>query len=495
MDNLSKSIILWRGNTIDKSKISGYPPAKCMNLVAKPKNASVNLTWEDPDDISIDGGTSTVRWAKTIIVRKTGSYPTNEGDGTVVVTSTTKNQYKSTPYTDTGLTNGTTYYYAAFACSSDGSYNEEVVTATAIPVAYRTMAVQFEITKTPGYGTYLDDAADMPYGNTTDAVSQWQEFFGYRPCLFKNGQVVGYLNPNDYTKFENGTSADITSGNAGDVMVEFPRRGINIIKSGNVITVSMTDDPDAEGFSYNAHRRDSDQKNYFYVGAYMGTGKSLYGGLPTKETLRWHRKQCCDKGTGYMMLSFYQFLFLQCMYLLQYKGNLDSQSVHGMGYYRTNVLQTNGQYTYNSGMFYGSTSDNSKPIKIFGIENLWSSTPYFLDGYYVDTNLNILTTTNPQSSTSRDYYEIVGVGKIKGASYDSISDVLGTNETGFTPCNHSGGTSYYFCDLGAFNQLAVPVVCGYLSGARSIGIFSLSITTLYEFTSDEIEEYSILCYL
>ena len=53
-----------------------------------------------------------------------------------------------------------------------------------------------------------------------------------KPCLFKNGAVVGYLNPDNFAQFADGTAADITSGNNGDVMIEIPKTGYKISKSG-----------------------------------------------------------------------------------------------------------------------------------------------------------------------------------------------------------------------------------------------------------------------
>lgn len=44
--------------------------------------------------------------------------------------------------------------------------------------------------------TYGDDATDMTAGS-----SDWDDFFGYRPCLLDaSGNVYKYLNPLDYTK-------------------------------------------------------------------------------------------------------------------------------------------------------------------------------------------------------------------------------------------------------------------------------------------------------
>ena len=81
---------------------------------------SAVLTWSDPDDIVI-GGIVFAAWAGTTVVRKIGSAPSSVSDGTIVVTNTTKNQYSSTGYIDTGLTYGTTYYYRFFPYKMSGS--------------------------------------------------------------------------------------------------------------------------------------------------------------------------------------------------------------------------------------------------------------------------------------------------------------------------------------------------------------------------------------
>ena len=73
----------------------------------------VELTWQDPTDVVLDGTTIT-SWAGTQIRRKTGNYPVNEKDGGLVVDSKTRDQYKTVPYKDSGLTNGVEYFYMAF---------------------------------------------------------------------------------------------------------------------------------------------------------------------------------------------------------------------------------------------------------------------------------------------------------------------------------------------------------------------------------------------
>lgn len=481
MNGLSKSLVLWRntggGGSTDPSS---YPPGKCMNLIAKATSTSVKITWEDPEDIHIYGGD--VIWSKTILVRKNGSAPTSETDGTIVTTSTVRNQYKTNPYVD-NISNGSSYYYAVFACSSEEVYNKEVVNT--VPYMYKVMTVRFDITQTPGYGTYLDNATSMPYGKTTDAISAWQEFFGYKPCLFKDGQVVGYLNPNDYTQFENGISPDITSGGGGDVMVEFPRRGIKISKSGTTVTVSMTDNPDDPDFTYYAHRRGDIQKDYFYVGAYLGYKtnnriRSLSGVKPTTNyTCPDFKTYCQNLGDGYNMFGFYQLLFIQCMYLLQYKGNLDSKSVHGKGAYVTNRT-TGGTNTV--GMMYGG-SDNYH-IKLFGIEDLWGSIYCFIgsciiyskyNASYQNTGSYMGTNIDP-SNNGYDFFSSAYTGNDGSNNISGyITDVIGTSESGFIPYINStnGSSTTYFCDnYTIVNYTSFIYIGGGLYNSGSVGGFN-----------------------
>lgn len=81
---------------------------------------SVVLKWSDPNDIVVEGVTLAA-WAGTTVVRKVGSAPASVSDGTVVLTNTTRNQYSSTGYTDSGLDYGTTYYYRFFPYKMSGS--------------------------------------------------------------------------------------------------------------------------------------------------------------------------------------------------------------------------------------------------------------------------------------------------------------------------------------------------------------------------------------
>lgn len=112
------------------ARIALLPPS---DLAASAGNTQISLTWTDPGD-ETSGGQVVAEWGFTRIVRKVGSAPANQNDGVIVVDSTVKNQYMSEPFVDTGLTNDTTYYYGAFACSAAGAWSDGAF-VSAVPVA------------------------------------------------------------------------------------------------------------------------------------------------------------------------------------------------------------------------------------------------------------------------------------------------------------------------------------------------------------------------
>lgn len=119
-----------------------FPLEACTAFSATVGNAQVSLTWTDPldkyatpeGDISDTGDQLVSEWDHTVLVRKTGSQPAGPNDGTVVVSSSVRDQYKTSAYVDSGLTNDTTYYYGVFAYNKDGVASPGAFT-TATPKA------------------------------------------------------------------------------------------------------------------------------------------------------------------------------------------------------------------------------------------------------------------------------------------------------------------------------------------------------------------------
>lgn len=105
--------------------VSGLAPNDVSDLSIVAGNTKVTILWSDPADTVISGETICT-WASTKLVMKTGSYPANENDGVVVVSNAVRDQYKTTGYEVTGLTNDTTYYFQLFPISDGGAVNRNV---------------------------------------------------------------------------------------------------------------------------------------------------------------------------------------------------------------------------------------------------------------------------------------------------------------------------------------------------------------------------------
>lgn len=432
------------------------------NFTAKAGNHEITLSWTNPSDSNFAG---------LYLVRKQGSMPTKLSDGIKIDVG------KATTYTDNEPENGIEYYYRAFTYNAKKQVQTELTGAvvSATPKSTKIMTVKINLNESNPEAccTYADDAVGM-----TPKSQEWDDFFGHKPCLFKNGAVVGYLNPNDFTKFEDGSSADIISGNSGDVMIEFPRRGLKIETVNNIITISMTDAQDDTNFEYMAHTRWSIRKEKFYLGAYKGNTissklRSLSGKAPTAtQTIGTFRTQAQANGAGYDQSGFYQLTFRQAMYLLKYK-NLNSQTAVGRGYVDGNSAAINTGGTETKGMDWGETT-GKQHVKLFGIEDFWGNAYEWIEGLSTDSSWNIFTTTSEFNDSSSGY---VNQG-ISGVNYNSsgyINGVQGNTKTGFIGKKFEGSGTTFFCDNGAIYKDSIPIFGGSWDDGNNTGIFKLSL--------------------
>lgn len=90
-----------------------WEPTNLSALVSS--RTSVDISWTDNWLQAIPPST----FQKSVLVRKVGSAPATPSDWTTVVTETVMNTYQSIPFSDTWLTEWTTYYYQVFSYSTD----------------------------------------------------------------------------------------------------------------------------------------------------------------------------------------------------------------------------------------------------------------------------------------------------------------------------------------------------------------------------------------
>ena len=96
-----------------RATVATYYVGPAYNYGVTVDGTMLSFTWTDPADNNV------VRWAKTRLVMKTGGFPADESDGTVLIDVTERNQHKTVPFTwDAGVISG--YYFALFTQSTGG---------------------------------------------------------------------------------------------------------------------------------------------------------------------------------------------------------------------------------------------------------------------------------------------------------------------------------------------------------------------------------------
>ena len=271
--------------------------------------------------------------------------------------------------------------------------------------------------------TYTDDAVGFTpltngnYGSWNDLI---KEFFGCRPCLY-NGSVVGYLNPNNYAQYEDGTTADITSGNSGNVMVEFKKLYYKYAKDGNILTFKVTDDDSAEGYTCAAFKSmdgNGTVKDYMYYGAYEGYNSSsklmsLSGKTPTGSISYTNsRTYCQNNGSSFGMEDWCKRFYILGLLMLVTKTR-GIQDVIGEGIHTDNVGSKTNTGTMNtSGLFAGGSGMG---VKAFGIENLWGNMFNWCDGVVTLSSTTLGFKDCPPYNDTGSGYTSVADGYTRGS--------------------------------------------------------------------------------
>ena len=113
----------------------GLALAAVSDITTQVASGKVYVKWTDPSDLIVAESTLAA-WGGTLLVRKAGSAPTSRRDGTVVLDSKTRDAYKTSYFCDSGLTDGTTYYYKFFPYTTQNAYTDDDACAfSATPTA------------------------------------------------------------------------------------------------------------------------------------------------------------------------------------------------------------------------------------------------------------------------------------------------------------------------------------------------------------------------
>ena len=147
------------------------PPANVAQFTATAGNGQVALTWKNPADEDFAG---------TRVLRKEGSYPVSVTDGVTVSDGVAE------AATDTGLTNGVTYYYAAYAYDKVPNYGSgaQAVAIPTAPGADEEVLDQYEQAK-----NFLDGVPDGAF--PPDEAQDLEDALWGSESLYRAGDPCG----------------------------------------------------------------------------------------------------------------------------------------------------------------------------------------------------------------------------------------------------------------------------------------------------------------
>lgn len=355
--------------------------------------------------------------------------------------------------------------------------------------------------------TYLMDAvgmtpAHMDYANDVFDYGSWKDaFFMPKPCMVKyNGERDYYLDPDDYTKKEDGTASDVADTSyAGNAMMEWPKIWMKIVadsdsKSGSVYIADYKADSDFHCYS-NINSRGV-EVDHFYT--------AIYNGSNVSSKLRSISGQACANSlSGTTVITFatannlgsdvlwytdlYSDRVLINNLLILIGKSLSTQTVFGNGHYTggssASSLLTCGSMNA-KGLFWGDDT-TGVGVKVFGMENWWGNQWRRCAGHVlVDGVQKIKLTYGKQDGSTVDGYQTSDFSGYLTADSTAPSGTNGGyiskakfTDKGIMPEVASGTASTYFCDGLWFNNSGTfyALVGGPCYYALKVGAFYVNL--------------------
>ncbi len=265
------------------------------------------------------------------------------------------------------------------------------------------------------------DIVDCIFTDKSNIMGKWP-FNEIKPCIVRNGKLIAYLNPNDYTKLEDGGDSDITNP-LNHVMVQFPKfyykmesdcDGKSRYQEINYIKIKFSNKK-REGYTCAPFVKRGVEYDRIYVSAYRGKVENnqllMYSGLETGSLMP-HDDVIDLLPTIYNgqyttftinVLTLIQMLFFLMFANISNFGNTGLPDGIAYGFQKYTGVGNK------KGMIFGSLGDTEELAtnKMFGIENLVGGDMTFIDGflYSSDYTMYVFDPYNPKCSLKHDSVE------------------------------------------------------------------------------------------
>ena len=314
-----------------------------------------------------------------------------------------------------------------------------------------------------------------------------------------NGELYKVLNPDDLTKYQDGTDAS-TDIKTMNVLWCVP----TIYWKSTATTLTITNDPNAGGVAY-AHTIDGHVYDYLGYGVYEGTtqnGKlmSISDSSPTASTTRSaFRTQAAatfgDEFGESMLWNFYQWELYK--YIVYYSiGDFNSQAEIGNGVTSASNKVNTGS-TNTMGPFAGATGNSSSSVKAY-IENAWGSLYEWVDDYVQYNGKYWAGQNSVPNDTTSEKTAFANVATTSDGYVSQISTnascwgwgtaVNGSATSGTTDYQYNGNSSstYYALSVGGRWSDGSNAGVGYAFGNGDVSTsnYSIGARLAYVFDAD-----------
>lgn len=245
------------------------------------------------------------------------------------------------------------------------------------------------------YGGNLAGATPSTFNNTTFVDNGWADRWPYvvdKPCIIKNNNgtpsIMCYLNPNDFTKDENGTDVSAyldgssdTSTITYDVMMERNNTYYDLSVDNDVLKITLNTNPTGINNFHFPFRYRGKYYEKRYVGCFQGKVKdnklrSITGSGPVRTTLANLRTYAQANGSGYENILYTHYVWEQFLYVMRF-ARLDSRAFFGVPA-NTSTSTIQGKLLQ-AGLNVKNTNANPAStswvnVRVNGIEQLYAPT-------------------------------------------------------------------------------------------------------------------------
>ena len=356
--------------------------------------------------------------------------------------------------------------------------------------------------------TYMHDAegmtpAHMNFSTGAFDYGDWKDIWfikGNYPVMLKYDGTVDYkLNPNDYTKKEDGTASDIANTSyGGNAMARFPKVYLSFTEDENYEYISVSDVKYDRTYEPIGFINDNGEEvNEIFLAMFDPSNissklRSLSGQTPmTNQTHNNEVSYARANGTGWYVGTWAQRQMVNALLIIISKSD-NSQAAFGYGncdastYAKINTGTLN-----NKGQFFGySSSDKTKAVKVFHIENWWGNMYKRIAGLVayqgkVYAKMSGPYNTPGETNTS-GYTQVLTYDFDMGNGYAvncKCNNAYGRLPiSSITPTGGNGSSSTYLCDFFSIdydeNDFYYPIVGSYYGGGEWCGISALFVSSL-----------------